>query len=263
MGERAAVSTEQNISRRAWKRDELLLALRLYIRTPFGRLHRTNPEIVQLAIDLGRTPSAVAMKTSNFASLDPDHAARGVVGLRGASRADREIWAEAHRNLGAFAVESESAQTRTRDANESKEVRARPSGPTESEVTRNERLVQSFFRAAVLAAYDGRCAVTGLSVLMLLNASHIIPWSVDADRRADPSNGIALNVLHDRAFDRGLITFDQSLRLIVSSELRTSKTTTFHRSALLDFEGSRLNVPERYPPDEDALRYHRDTVFRP
>ena len=51
--------------------DELLLTLHLYCRTPFGKLHQTNPEIIKLAQIIGRTPSAVAMKACNFASLDP------------------------------------------------------------------------------------------------------------------------------------------------------------------------------------------------
>ena len=51
-----------------WTRDEQLIALRLYMRTPFGRLHGGNPEIISLAGHLGRTPGALAMKASNFAS---------------------------------------------------------------------------------------------------------------------------------------------------------------------------------------------------
>lgn len=257
------MTTEQTTPRRAWRREELLLALRLYFHTPFGRLHRGNPEILRLAKDLGRTPSAVAMKASNFASLDPGLAARGVTGLRGVSKADREIWAEAHRDLTWFAIESEMARaTATAEPSPEKATRP-PAGLTEIETTRNERRVQSFFRATVLAAYDERCAITGLSIPELLNAGHIIPWRDDVDRRADPTNGIALNTLHDRAFDRGLITFDESLRLLVSSQLRVPRTQMFHQTALLAFEGSQLRIPDRYPPDPDALRYHRDSVFIP
>jgi putative restriction endonuclease len=252
---------KRTTSRRPWERDELLLALSLYFQTRFGRLHRTNPDIVELATTLGRTPSAVAMKASNFASLDPRLAARGVVGLQGASRADRAIWAEARPNMTWLAVESELAQARITRLNDQQKPRSTPTGPTETQVVRNERRVQSFFRAAVLATYDDKCAVTGMSVPALLNASHIIPWSIDEERRADPSNGIALNVLHDRAFDRGFITFDQSLKLIVSSALRNSSATNFQQSSLLDYEGSQLSIPDRNPPDEEALRYHRETVF--
>ena len=75
-----------------WTRDQLLAALNLYHQTPFGKQHKTYPPIVHLAGKIGRTPSAVAMKLSNFTSLDPVEAARDIKGLSGASNADRAIW---------------------------------------------------------------------------------------------------------------------------------------------------------------------------
>lgn len=39
---------------------------------------------------------------------------------------------------------------------------------------------------------------------------------MNEQHRLDPQNGIALNALHDKAFDRGLITFDTELRLVCS-----------------------------------------------
>ena len=53
-----------------WTRDELLVALSLYLQLPFGRLHRGTPEIKHHAQLLERTPSALAMKLTNFASID-------------------------------------------------------------------------------------------------------------------------------------------------------------------------------------------------
>ncbi len=81
------------------------------------------------------------------------------------------------------------------------------------------RRVQSFFRAAVLTSYASRCAISGLAVRELLVASHIIPWSNSIERRADPTNGLCLNALFDRAFDRGLITIDEDHRVVVSRQL--------------------------------------------
>ena len=74
---------------RNWQRDESLLVLRLYCQTPFGKLHSRNPEIIQLAEVIGRTPSAVAMKAVNFAHLDPSLDRKG---LSSVSRADRDLW---------------------------------------------------------------------------------------------------------------------------------------------------------------------------
>lgn len=82
----------QTSSRVPWSRDELLVAFRLYCRTPFGKLHQHNPEIIDLARRLGRTPSAVGMKACNFASLDPVQRARNISALGNVSRGDRELW---------------------------------------------------------------------------------------------------------------------------------------------------------------------------
>lgn len=55
-----------------WTRDQLLIALRLYMRTPFGRLHSTNREIVTQAEKIGRSPSAQAGDHLNFRPMfDP------------------------------------------------------------------------------------------------------------------------------------------------------------------------------------------------
>ena len=75
-----------------WTIDQLKLAFHLYCLLPFGQLHRRNAEVVELAGLIGRTPSAVAMKLCNFASLDPAIVASGRKGLEGASRLDRQIW---------------------------------------------------------------------------------------------------------------------------------------------------------------------------
>jgi len=253
--------------RKSWTRDELLVAFNLYCRTPFGRLHYRNPDIVALAKALDRTPSSVAMKLCNFASLDPVHRARKIAGLRNVSSADRGVFEEFETDWETLAAESEAALQR---------LRIRPSGPEgeeslaelgarvgDTEAVRNVRTrrAQSLFRATVLASYDFTCAISGIRVPALLQASHIIPWSREAARRVDPRNGIALSVLHDRAFDRGLITFDDDLRVVVSGRLRVGKPSEIYRVALLAIEGKKLRLPTRYAPDRAALAYHREHIF--
>ncbi len=251
-------------ARVGWSQDELLVAFRLYCRTQFGRLHQHNPEIVELARLLGRTPSAVAMKACNFASLDPVQHARNISALGNVSRADRSLWESFVENSEAVADEAEAAYARL-TGTESVAVTSEPEtpeGPTEVERSVRVRRIQGFFRAAVLTSYEYRCAISGISIPELLNASHIIPWSANHERRADPRNGIALNALYDRAFDRGLITLDTSLRLVVSSRLRVSDPPPLHRHALLEIEGQPLILPNRFAPDPEAIAYHRERVFR-
>lgn len=124
------------------------------------------------------------------------------------------------------------------------------------------RRVQSFFRAAVLTSYENRCAITGLAVPELLTASHIIPWKVSVERRADPRNGLCLNALFDRAFDRGLITIDEKLRVVVSSRLRTAASEADLDCSVQAAHGRELRLPKRLAPDPIALTYHRETVFQ-
>lgn len=246
-----------------WSPDELLLAFRLYCRTPFGRLHSRNPEIVDLAKMLNRTPSAVAMKACNFASLDPTQAERKIKALANVSRADRHLWDEFQLHPEDVAARAEAAFTKLTGRDEPPLVAeiGMPEGPTETVRLVRARRVQAFFREAVLAGYGYRCAISNISLRDLLNASHIIPWKADTDRRADPRNGIALNVLHDRAFDRGLITFDDSFRLVLSRRIRNVEAPSLYSKAFLRLEGQKLRLPERFAPDPVAMEYHRNHIF--
>ncbi len=245
-----------------WTRDQLLLALRLYMRLPFGKLHRLNPEIIELAKHIGRTPNAIAMKACNFANLDPALQARGIRGLPNLSNADRKIWMEFSNNSEALAAEAEEAAARIIGCGEPALPEFKnPVGTTEVERTVRARRVQSFFRATVLTTYDSTCALSGIANAELLTASHIIPWSESVERRADPRNGLCLNALLDRAFDRGLFTFDDKLQVIVSSRLKNSLTDARFLCSLDQIEGVSLQVPTRFPPDLEAIRFHRTTVF--
>ena len=246
-----------------WSRDELLVAFRLYCRTPFGKLHQHNPEIIELARTLGRTPSAVGMKACNFASLDPVQYARNIIALGNVSRSDRELWEAFQENPEAVAAEAEAAYARLtgRDAPTLETELDLPDGPTETTRTVRARRVQAFFRAAVLGNYEYRCAISDIAVPELINASHIIPWKTSIGRRADPRNGIALNALYDRAFDRGLITFNHQFRVVVSRRLRAGEVPPLQRHALLGVEGHPLRLPLRFAPDPVALAYHREHIF--
>lgn len=268
---------------REWSERELLLAFRLYCRLPFGRLHQHNPDIVALAKKIGRTPSAVAMKACNYASLDPEQIRRGIKGLGNVSEADRALWARFLETPTEVAARAETAHEahiiETGDEAEKSnlagetddrldEVLASFEGETERERILRVRRVQRFFRSAVLVSYEGRCALSGIAVPELLSASHIIPWSQDEGRRADPRNGLCLNALYDRAFDRGLISFDDALRVMVSPVLagRDAEDTTelppLHRDHLLGLEGRELTRPVRFEPDLEAMGWHRLRVFQ-
>jgi putative restriction endonuclease len=246
-----------------WTEHELLIAMNLYCRLPFGQFDQSNKHVREVAEKLNRTPGSLAMKLSNFASLDSYHQSRGVVGLRGASNLDRKVWASFQENWSDMAEKSEAAfESLMADAkdpkNEPEMVTHTPAGPSETERTIKTRRLQRFFRNVVIASYENRCALTGIAVPQILVASHIIPWSENEDRRADPTNGLCLNALHDKAFDRHLITFDENYRLVVSSLLKKGDIPEFQSINFAKLEGVTLTLPHRFAPDPHALEQHRN-----
>jgi putative restriction endonuclease len=251
---------------RNWTEQELLIAMNLYCRLPFGQFNKTNKLIKKVAEKLERSPSSLAMKLSNLASLDPYHQQRGVVGLRSTSSLDREIWTAFQSDWSKMAEESEAAFESlivdgTNQTTENMIEDQIPKGASETERTVKTRRLQQFFRKAVLSSYENRCALTGIGIPQILVASHIIPWSENEARRADPTNGLCLNALHDKAFDRHLITFDENYRLVVSSELKKGNITEFQKLYFTKLEGTALNLPQRFLPDSQALQMHREAFI--
>lgn len=235
-----------------WTRNELLQALSLYHRTPFGKQHSTHPPIVELAERLGRTAGSVSMKLNNLTSLDPIEQARGIKGLSGASKLDREIWVEFENNLPALAEESEPLL-------EAEELE--PTGPSEAVSLIRTRRHQSFFRRTILATYQNRCCVTGNPVPELLRASHIIPWSQSEELRLKPSNGLCLSATFDAAFDRGLISFDEQYRLVLGSRLAECLPNEELEKVFLSRVGQCLTLPEKNLPSQAALEWHRSHLL--
>ena len=93
--------------RRNWTREELILAFNLYCKIPFGKYNQRTAEVQELAGLIERTPSAVAFKLVNFASLDPYHQNRGVKGMSNAGKLDKEIYDEFSNNWDDLIYESE------------------------------------------------------------------------------------------------------------------------------------------------------------
>jgi putative restriction endonuclease len=243
-----------------WTRDQLLAALNLYHRTPFGRQHKTYPPIVELASLIGRTPSAVAMKLNNFTSLDPAEMARGISGLSGASNADRAIWSEFDGRMNDLADESEAALERLSGEPKStltEKETTPPTGPSEFTATVKIRRQQAFFRKAVLGSYGFRCCLSGNPVPELLRASHIVPWSKSEAHRANPRNGLCLAATFDAAFDRALITLDDDFCVLLSPRLKTFLPNPELERTFLEVEGQRITLPEKNLPDLALISEHR------
>ena len=119
---------------------------------------------------------------------------------------------------------------------------------------------QSFFRQAVLSAYEYRCCISGLDKPALIVASHIVPWARDEHLRVNPHNGLALSALYDRAFDQGLIALDDDCRVLLSQDLEISDNEEVER-AFHAVAGKAIILPGKFRPDVSCLQRHREEVF--
>jgi putative restriction endonuclease len=263
----------------AWTDEHLLIALNLYSKIPFGRFHERNAALIEVAERLGRTPGSLAMKLCNIASLDPVFLASGRKGLAGASNKDRELWAAFQRDPDELGPKSEQLLHDLLSADSAEEVEvseggerlirkraplpfATPEGPTEGMQWVKTRRGQSFFRGAVLSAYDRVCCITGLPDERLLEAAHIMSWSAAPKHRHDPRNGICLSKLHHAAFDAGLIGIDAELRVVVSPQLRGRLPNEVIEQSFLQYEGRPIaRAVQNAEPDPAFFAWHREERF--
>lgn len=243
-----------------WTPSQLKLAFSLYLQLPFGQFHKSNQQVQSLATLIGRSPSAVAMKLSNFASLDPAHGGKG---LHNASAQDRKTWDDFHHDWEGLSLECEQLRARL--------LQQRPNlldplriaeDPTVdyTGLTRDalvkQRVGQVLFRRSVLTMYGSRCCISGLADPRLLVASHIVAWRDDPANRLNPRNGLCLSALHDRAFDAHLLTLDAELRVVVSERL-LRLDDDLAATAFAQVQGRSITLPERFHPDPEFLARHR------
>lgn len=249
-----------------WTRNELILAINLYCKLPFGRLHRTNPEVIHLANLIGRTPSSIAYKLVNFASLDPSLKARGIKGAVNASKLDKKIWDEYYENWDDLPYESEKLRAKIENKpievlNNIKPEELLKLGKTRERLVK-VRVNQSFFRSSILASYNNTCCITGIKKPELLIAGHIKSWSEDEKNRLNPRNGIAINALHDKAFEAGLLTITPDYKIKISQNLLKGKDANSIEEYFYKYDDKQIILPSKFLPDEEFLKHHNEFRFQ-
>ena len=249
--------------RNVWTRNELILALDLYYRLPFGRLNRSTPEVIELANLIGRTNNSVALRLVNFAACDPVIIESGRTGMPGGVSICKPIWDEfLDRKEDLF---FEAQQIKARLLNSSIEkiigVDEKDLVGKDKQTVVKQRVNQSVFRSMILNYYDNRCAITGINIPELLIASHIIPWAKNQKERLNPENGICLSALYDKAFDHGYISFDNQYRVLLSEKLKNYKHEVYYSKHFSPIEGQTIYLPEYHQPNKLFLEWHRDCIF--
>ena len=249
--------------RKNWERHELLIALKIYCELEFGKFHHSTPIIVEVAEKIGRTSSALAMKLGNFASLDP---AMNGKGLTKASKADKDLIDEYLENSEELIIEIEETWGKLKYKNNThnmeENILSFEYDATEKNSVVKTRLVQSFFRNTVLCSYSYECAICTIDLKELLVASHIIPWSHNEKLRANPKNGILLCNLHDKAFDKGLITINSDFKIMLGTRIFDKQDNKMIKDAFLRYNNQMMSFPKRFKPEQEYLEYHRDKIYQ-
>ena len=258
------------MSRRNWSRQETLMALAFYLCPPLPRKNwdDSDAEIQLLAREIGRTESAVCFKIANLKACDPNQTGLGFTNTAGMDRqVINEYLADPDETISEAMWELEQIGIQiSYDSEIESPGSSRP--PTEKELGTErieqvrKRVNQDYFRSVLLANYGGTCCLTGIDIPALLTASHIKPWAAATpSKRLMSSNVLLLNALHDRAFDRGLITLDDRYRVVVSSRVPHTPTND---QWLYAFDGRKIALPGSDGstwPSLDFIHYHNDCVF--
>jgi len=256
------------MTRRNWTREELILAFNLYCKIPFGQCNHKNVDVINLGNIIERTPSAIAFKLGNFASLDPYHQKRGIKGLKNSGKLDKEIYNEFSNNWDDLIYESESLLSlKSGKGNLEKLINTQ----IEIDISKQgldvirsvkTRANQSFFRKVVMSIYSNKCAVTNIDIPELLIASHIVPWVINKKERLNPSNGICLSPLYDKVFDKGYMSLTENYKIIFSSKLSKITDEIAYSNFFKSYENERLKLPEKFIPQQEFLEYHRTHIFQ-
>lgn len=250
-----------------WTEQEDIIALFLYTLLPSGKWDKNNPTIKEYASLIRRTPDALVFKLGNLRSLDNSHDSKGLIN---SSKMDRQVWKQFLNKPYELIVAYEQSLRLFTD----EVFQAAESGIFLPFMEKDEqdyaeqdsygwtarRKGQGAFRFALLSNYKFQCCLSCITTKDMLFASHIVPWSKDENNRTNPQNGLLLNALLDKAFDKGYITFaPSSYEAVVSDKIKDVTLVNY----LAQFKAKKINLPnnpQRWPKHE-FLEYHNDTIF--
>lgn len=244
-----------------WTRDELILAFNLYLKLPFGKMHKGNADVNRLAAILKRrTPDSVAMRLTNFANVDPYHQQRGVKGMSGGYNQVKPIWDEFVNNQEDLVYESERIladyqHTTIEETYPDIEFDLKDLRGEIKERLVKTRVNQRVFRQMILKTYDSRCAISGIDLPELLVAGHIVPWAENEQERLNPENGLCLSNLYDRAYEKGLICIDTNYKLLIAKRLKAESSKAFYQQFFGQFDHQPIRIPKTYQPKKEFLEY--------
>lgn len=101
-----------------------------------------------------------------------------------------------------------------------------------------------------------------MSIPEFLIASHIVPWAKNTKHRLNPRNGLCLNPIHDKAFDRGFITITPDFRVKISKAFKDFENDKAVKDFFVKFENQAIKLPDKFLPSKEFLDYHQQSIFK-
>lgn len=234
-----------------WTREQEIVALYLYCMIPFNKVNSSNSKIAEMAELIGRPNSnSLKAKIGNFGKFDTNLEASG---LGHTSHLDEEIWNEFNGNWQELEIQALKLikEFQKKNLKEQPQIPYIPIGE-ERETVIKQRKNQYLFRNMVLSAYNNSCCITRITRPELIEACHIVDWKTDTQNRLNPCNGLAMNVLFHRAYDKLLIGISPDFKVEISNrmydELRgeeKEKTYSFFNP----YDNIEITLPKKFKPN--------------
>lgn len=226
--------------KRDWTLMEDLACLYLYLKNGRKQVDDNSQEAMELASAIGRTPGAVAYKSANFRYIDS-----GKDGFSNGSKVDFIAWKAYSEDIEycekAYYELVNSSDTFTDVITAETHISKGDYYVPDTFGRAAMRASQATIKGNALSIYENRCAMCDIDHPALLIARHIIPWSKDQNVRADPRNVLLLCALHDKLFDKGLISISKEFTIIASADV--SKYSETHK-IVKEVENKKLRLPK-------------------
>ncbi|MDR2850226.1 MAG: HNH endonuclease, partial [Verrucomicrobiota bacterium] len=175
---------------------------------------------------------------------------------------DKQIWDEFHANWKNLTLECEellNKKMKNTMPYEDETQAESYTGKTVETIT-HQRVGQNFFRKAILSSYQSTCCMSGIAIPQLLVASHIVPWAKSEEQRLNPRNGLCLSAIHDKAFDKGLITVLPDMTIKISNIVLIERDNEI-LAIIADLNNKKVTSPEKFAPLPEFLKWHNENVF--
>lgn len=236
-----------------------MIAFNLYCKLPFRESTRDNRLVLEFAEILKRTPGSLILKIGDLGRLDYELRTHVNKESIHCGSLDKKVWCDFMHNPMRFVCESEKlmalATGRTVEEMAGIDDDDLPKGCHRSDPLRR-KIGFNFFRKVVLSSYNYTCCVSGVRHPLMVEACHIAEWDSDENRIPDPRNGLCLNYLMHKAYDRKLMSVSPDYKICISDEMIQSAMREDFRTYVTSINGRQIVMPDRFRPSRDLLAAH-------